>query len=331
MSQQTILLVGHGSRVPTAVDQFHELTHALSAYLKQPVGHCFLELADPDLAAGLTGAAQQVGQGGTVTVLPLFLGGASHQKNDVAYAVQWARQQFPEVSFRYGTQLGVHAKLVELLDLRVRECLAAEPEALPLERTAVLVVARGSSDPDSNSDVAKLSRLLFEKRKYHTVEYAYQAVARPRVDDGVRRCHLLGAKQVVIAPFILFTGRVDAELRYVSEQAGESLGLPVLQASYLGLHPLLVEVLAQRLQEANDGTAAMTCDLCKYRFSMAGYEHQVGQPQGSHHLHGGSAHSHARHHHHHHDGEDDHHHHHDHEHGDHHHHDLEHEQEHHHH
>ncbi len=321
MSQQSILLVGHGSRVPTAIDQFLELTYALSAYLKQPVGHCFLELADPDLATGLTGAAQQVGQGGTVLVLPLFLGGASHQKNDVAYAVQWARQQFPEVAFRYGTHLGVHANLVELLDLRIRECLAAESEALPPEQTAVLVVARGSSDPDSNSDVAKLSRLLYEKRDYHTVEYAYQAVARPNVDAGVRRCHLLGAKQVVIVPFVLFTGRVDADLRQVSEQAGESLGLRVLQAGYLGLHPLLVEVVAQRLQEAGDGTAAMTCDLCKYRFSMAGYEHQVGQPQDSHHLHGGSAHSHA--HHHHHDGDDEHdHHHHDHEH-DHHHHDHE--------
>lgn len=323
MSQQTILLVGHGSRVPAAIDQFLELTHALSIYLQQPVGHCFLELADPDLATGLTGAAQHVGQGGSVIVLPLFLGGAGHQKNDVAYAVQWARQKFPQVTFRYGTHLGVHAKLVELLDLRVRECLAAEPQALPPEQTAVLMVARGSSDPDSNSEVAKLSRLLFEKRSYHTVEYAYQAVARPRVDEGVRRCHLLGAKQVVIVPFILFTGRVDADLRHVSEQAGESLEVRVLQAGYLGLHPLLVEVVAQRLQEAGDGTAAMTCDLCKYRFSMAGYEHQVGQPQESHHLHGGSVHNHT--HHHHHDGDDEHgHQHHDHEHHDH-------EQEHHHH
>jgi sirohydrochlorin cobaltochelatase len=308
MSNQAILIVGHGSRVPEAVGQFHEFTHALSSYLNQPVRSCFLELAEPDLATGLTEAAKLVGDGGEVVVLPLFLGAAGHQKNDVAYAIQWARQQFSDVTFHYGTHLGSHAKLVELMDLRVRECLAVNREALPPEETAVLIVARGSSDPDSNSEVAKLSRLLFEQRSYQTVEYAYQAVARPRVDAGVHRCKLLGAKQVVVAPFILFTGRVDADLRKVSQRTGEELGVRVLQAGYLGIHPLLIEVVAQRLQEATDGTAAMTCDLCKYRFSMAGYEPQVGQPQDSHHLHGGSTHSHHHHDDRHHDHEHHHHH-----------------------
>lgn len=307
MAQQMILVVGHGSRVPEAVAEFQQFTAALSDHLNRPVSSCFLELAQPDLATGLTTAAKQAGNGGQVVVLPLFLGAAGHQKNDVAYAIQWARQQFPEVAFTYGAHLGSHARLVELLDVRVRDCLAGSSAARPAGETAVLVVARGSSDPDSNSEVAKISRLLFEKRPYLAVEYAYQAVTRPRVDDGIRRCHALGARQVVVAPFILFTGRVDSNLRQVSQQAGDALGMPVLQADYLGIHPLLIEVAAQRLQEAINGAAAMTCDLCKYRFSMAGYEQQVGQPQDSHHLHGGKAHHH--HHHHDHDHDHDHHHH----------------------
>lgn len=314
MPEQTILIVGHGSRIPEAVAQFHQFTEALAEHLGQPVRRCFLELADPDLATGLTEAAESVGQGGEVVVLPLFLGAASHQKNDVAYAIQWARAQFPAVTFRYGTHLGSHAKLVQLLDLRVRQCLEGAG-ALPAAETTVLVVGRGSSDPDSNGDVAKIARLLFEKRAYRGVEYAYQAVARPRIEQGLRRCQALGAKQVVLAPFILFTGRVEAFMRDAMQPAAGELGLPVLQAEYLGIHPLLLEVAAQRLQEAIEGTSAMTCDLCKYRFPMAGYEPQVGQAQTSHHLHGGSAHSHDHHHHHHHD-EDDHH---DHEHEHHHH------------
>jgi sirohydrochlorin cobaltochelatase len=315
MSSQTILIVGHGSRVAEAVAEFHEFTHALSKHLHRPVNSCFLELADPDLATGLTQAAEQSGPGGQVIVLPLFLGAASHLKNDIPYALQWARQQFPRVTFKSGTHLGSHAKLVELMNVRVRESLAAEKEVLPPKDTAVLVVARGSSDPDSNSDVAKLSRLLFEKRPYLTVEYAYQAVARPRVDEGVRRCWQLGAKQVVVLPYILFTGRVEADLRRVYQQTGEELKLRMIQAGHLGIHPLLVEVTAQRLHEAIEGTPAMTCDLCKYRVSMAGYEQEVGQPQDSHHLYGGAAHSHDHHHHHDHDGE---HHHHEHEHHHHH-------------
>jgi sirohydrochlorin cobaltochelatase len=303
MSSQSILVVGHGSRIPEAVAQFLEFTEALSTHLGRAVHHCSLELADPDLATGLTDAAQSVGPGGEVIVLPLFLGAGSHQKNDVAYAIQWARQQFPNINFRYGTHLGSHAKLVELMDRRVQQCLDVTSEALAPEETIVLVLGRGSSDPDSNSDVAKMARLLFENRPYRAVEYAFQAVTRPKVAEGLRRCQALGAKQVVLAPFILFTGRVDNFMRAASQQAAEELGLRVLQADYLGLDPLLLEAVDQRLQEASQGSAAMTCDLCKYRFPMAGYEQQVSQPQTSHHLHGGSAHSHDPHdheHHHHH-------------------------------
>ncbi len=298
MSNQTTLIIGHGSRIPKAVAQFHELADGLSAHLGQPVHRCFLELVDPDLATGLSDAAGSVGDGGEVNVLPLFLGGAGHQKNDVAFAIQWAREQFPGVTFRYGTHLGSHAKIIELLDLRVRQCLDVNSDALSPEEIIVLVVGRGSSDPDSNSAIAKNARLLFEKRAYRGVEYAFQAVAHPRVDEGMRRCKQLGARQVVVAPFILFTGRVDEDIRKVSQRAGAELDLPVLQAQYLGVDSLLVEVVAQRLQETIAGTAAMTCDLCKYRHAMAGYEHQQGQPQTSHHLHGGSAHSQDHGHHH---------------------------------
>jgi sirohydrochlorin cobaltochelatase len=315
MSNQIALIVGHGSRIPQAVAEFYEFTEALSAHLGQPVRHCFVELVDPDLATGLSDAAQTVGNGGEVNVLPLLLGDAGHQKNDIAFAIQWARVQFPGVIFRYGTPLGVHAKLIELLDLRISQCLEADNKALPAEETIVLAVARGSSDPASNSEIAKIAHLLFEKRPYKAVEYAFQAVAHPRVDEGMRRCQLFGARQVVLAPYILFTGRVDADIRQVAQRTGAELGLRVLLAQYLGTHPLLIEVAAQRLQEAIEGTATMTCDLCKYRLSMAGYEHQVGQAQTSHHLHGGSAHSHE---HHHHDHDHDHDHHHDHEHHHHH-------------
>ncbi len=302
---QQFLVVGHGSRLPEAVAEFNTFTQALSEHLNRPVSSCFLELADPDMATGLTAAAQTAGTGGEVVVLPLFLNAAGHQKNDVAYAIQWARQKFPDVTFKYGAPLGVHARLVDLLDLRVRECLAAADSPRPPEETAVLLVARGSSDPDSNAEVAKLARLLYEKRPYRLVEYAYQAVAHPRVDEGIRRCKMLGARQVVVVQHILFTGRVDGFIRTLSEKTGQEEGIAVLQAGYLGVHPLLVEVAAQRIQEAANGLAAMTCDLCKYRFSMAGYEHEVGRPQDSHHLHGGSGHSH---HHHHHDHHDHHHH-----------------------
>ena len=289
MSHPIILLVGHGSRRDEAITQFVEFATGLSRRLQQPVRHCFLELADPDVAAGLSDAARQAGPGGTVVVVPVFLGSAGHEKNDVAAAIRWGRAQFPGVEFRYGAPLGPHAALVELLDIRVRQAVEADAGALPPQDTCVLVVGRGSSDPDSNSELARIAHLLFEKRPFRSVEYAFQAVARPTIAEGLERCRQLGARQVVVAPYVLFTGRVYEDIARVAQRAGSELGLRVLAAQYLGNHPLLLDVAAQRLQEAVDGTATVTCDLCKYRLPMAGYEGETSQPQTSAHLHGGSA------------------------------------------
>ncbi len=302
MTNQQLLIVGHGSRVSQAVIEFNQFADAVAAQINIPTATCFLELVDPDMAAGLTKAAQTVGDGGNVLVLPLFLGGAAHQKNDVAAAVRWARAQFPTVTFHYGTPLSPHANLVALTALRVEDALAANADALPPEETAVLVVGRGSSDPASNAEIARTAYLLWEKRPFRTVEYAFQAVARPKVAEGLQRCIALGARQIVVMPYLLFTGKVDEAIHVIAKRFSQAHGIPVLITDYLNAHPLVVDVAVQRVQEMLDHTAAMTCDLCKYRFPMAGYEHQVGAEQHTHHLHGGSAHSH-RHGHHHHHGE----------------------------
>ena len=286
MSCVVTLLVGHGSRRVEAIAQFDHFVSEFAALVGRPAHGCFLELAEPDMASGLKSAAEEAGAGGTVVVLPIFLGAANHEKNDVATAIQWARQHFPEVTFRYATPLGPHAKLIALLDLRLRETHQRMVDALPIEESSVLVVGRGSSDPDSNSELARAAHLLFEKRPYRFVTYAFQAVVRPTIEEALHYCYATGANQVLIAPYILFTGRVYEDIQAVSSQVAARLGLRVIHAMYLAPHPLLLEVAHQRWQEALEGSATMTCDICKYRFPMAGYEDQVGQPQHTHHLHG---------------------------------------------
>ncbi len=292
MDHQVILAVGHGSRAPAAIAEARRFTDALAGQLGQEVTICFLELADPDLATGLTLAAQRAGDGGHVVVLPLFLAAAGHQKNDVAAALQWARGQFPETRFTMATPLGPHAQLIALVAQRIDEAIAAAAPAFQPDVSTVLLVGRGSSDPAGNSEIARMAYILGAAGRFHTVEYAFQAVARPTVAEGVRRCARLGAQQVIVAPYLLFTGDVEEGIYRSAAEAARDLGLPLIPARRLGVHPLVVEVARQRLAEALDGAAAINCDLCKYRFPLPGYEDQVGQPQVSRHLHGGAAHAH---------------------------------------
>lgn len=282
---ETIVLVAHGSRDPEAAEEFLRFAADVQAHLNGTrVEPAFLELTGSSILDAIDRAvADGVAR---VVVLPLLLVPAGHQKNDVPAAVNAARAKYPHVEFRYGAHLGVDARLLEVMDERIREVEAA---AAPCERadTAVLLVGRGSSDPDGNSDVYKVARLLWEGRGFRTVEVCFVGITFPRVKEGMARCALLGVRRIIVLPYFFFTGVLIKRIR--AEAVAQRVAFPhieILNAGYLGIHPKVREVLLQRLEEAVHGRVVMSCDLCKYRHRMAGFEEQVGMPQFTDHDHG---------------------------------------------
>jgi sirohydrochlorin cobaltochelatase len=287
MSNREILLIGHGSRVPKAVEEFVSFAKALSKHINQPVNHCFLELAEPEMMHGLHGAAKLAGKGGELLILPMFLGSAFHMKSEIAGAIAHIQEAFPDVHVNYSTPLGFHIKLAELMQVRVQEALDSTPGTLPPEKTAVLVVGSGCSDPDSNSSTSKAARVLFEKGGYQMIEVAYERVTRPTTEEGIAKLHQLGAKQVVVIPYLLFTGIVHQKIRASTNQKAEELGLKLIHAGTLGTHPLLLEVAEQRLREAEDGTSDMLRHKMVEGFELVSEgEHHHHHDHGHHHHHG---------------------------------------------
>jgi len=252
-SATTTLLIGHGSPMPAALAEFQSFAQALQNRLGRPVRHCYLEISEPSMADGLSAAAEEAGPGGTVIVLPIFLSAGRHQKRDVPAAVTAAARCYPNVTFRYGAALGYDPRLVSLLQFRVGEALAADTAGLTCSETTVLVVGRGSTEAEANAEIARCAYLLYAGGSYAGVEYAFQAAARPDVAEGVRRCARLGARQVAVAPFILFTGFVYAEICRAASAEAAAVGLRLVQASCLGVHPLTIDVALQRLHEAEGG------------------------------------------------------------------------------
>jgi sirohydrochlorin cobaltochelatase len=285
-----LLLIGHGSKDAQGVAENRALAERLAERLRLPVETAFLEFADPPLIEGIAACAAREPR--RVLALPLFLGAAGHQKNDVPVLIELARRRWPAIEFRYGVPLGAQHALVEALADRAA-ALAGTPE---LSETALLVVGRGSRDPESNSEVYKVARLLWEGRGYGWVETAFHSLTGPGVAAGIERCARLGARRVIVLPYLLFAGRI---CRTIGEQAIASgarfPGLEVLVAEHLGLHDGVLAAVEQRYQEIVDGTAAMTCDLCKYRNRFPGFEAEYGMPQRSDHQHGlrGVAHTHG--------------------------------------
>lgn len=279
----TVLMIAHGSRDPASITEMQAFGREAARRLPLPVRMAFLELTDPPAAVALR-ALVEAGER-HVIVMPLLVGPAGHQKNDIPALIHWARAEWPHVRIEYGTPFDTHALVVQVLHERIAAALDAHPPRSEAE-TAIVLAGRGSTDPDSNSNLYKLARLLWEGHTWLSVEVAFYSLTRPRVPDAVARAARLGARRVVLAPHFLFTGLTLQWVREQAEAAACEWGMEFVAAEHMGLHPLLFELLQVRLQEVLSGRTAMNCDACKYRFPFAGMEAAVGQPQTSDEEHG---------------------------------------------
>jgi len=274
LEDEAILLAGHGSRRERSNEQVRELAAALESRLGVPTDAGFLELAEPSLVEAIDGLARAVS---TVTVVHLSLFAASHVKNDVPLAVERARADNPSVAIHNGAHLGVHPAIVDLLDDRV----AAVEGELGLDRhhdeLAVVLCARGSSDPDANADVYKLARLLREGRAFDRVAPTFVGVTEPLLDETLHDVAKTRPDGIAVVPYMLGDGvlterirdgteEFDAEYPYVDAAAGAPLRTD----------SRLLDVLADRWQAARTDSVEMSCDTCKYKVELDGYEEDVG-------------------------------------------------------
>jgi sirohydrochlorin cobaltochelatase len=149
--------------------------------------------------------------------------------------------------------------------------------------TLLVVIGRGSSDPDANSNISKITRMLWEGMGFGWAETAYTAVAAPLMADALERAHRLGFQRVVVFPYLLFTGRLVEQVRAtVAAYQDRHPEVQAVVAPYLNAHPLVVETFLERLAEAERGEARMNCQFCSYRTPIVGREDWQGAPQTAH-------------------------------------------------
>jgi sirohydrochlorin cobaltochelatase len=273
-----LLIVGHGSRDPRGAEEFHELVARVRR--REPrlaVEGGFIELSRPPISECVNRLAECGAR--RIGAVPLMLVSAGHAKNDIPATLVREKMAHPELTFGYGRALGVRPELLELMDRKVSSVVPEEEKG----ETAVLVVGRGSSDPDANSDLAKICRIFFESRPYPLVEPAFVSLTPPNVPVGLDRLKRLGARRIVVFSYFLFTGVLEERIRRQSEEfAADNPSLVVRYAGYLGPDELVVDLLLERYREALDGDIRMNCDVCVHRVALPGFEEKVGAPATPH-------------------------------------------------
>jgi sirohydrochlorin cobaltochelatase len=313
-----VMLCGHGSRDVGAVSEFGALARHLKARLPQyEVESGFLEFATPIIKTGLD-ALKDKGVS-RILAVPGMLFAAGHVKNDLPWEINSFASENPQLQVDYGRELAIDTKLLKAASARIEEAEAAASPSVDRKDTLLLVVGRGTNDPDANSNIAKVSRMLWEGMGFGWAEIAFSGVAFPLVNQALEHCVKLGFKRIIVFPYFLFTGILVKRIHdWTDEAAKAHPGIQFIKAPYLNDHPLVIDSFVERVEEILGGTAQMNCQLCKYREQVVGYEASVGAVQAGHHHHvrgigtdGDHGHDHGHHHdhdHHHHDHGHHHHH-----------------------
>lgn len=285
-----LLLIGHGTRDRQGRQSLLDFAAAYQALdATRPVFPCFLELTEPTIQE-VVDHCVALGYR-DLSALPVLLFAARHNKFDVTNELDRARARHPQLQFHYGRHFGITPGILDLWRSRLAQLdqPALNPAAIPRRETVLLFVGRGSSDPDANSDVYKLARMLWEGSDYQTVETCFIGITHPRLEEGFRRARLYQPQRIIVLPYFLFTGVLVKKIfDQTAQEQQQHPEIPLYCLPEMGLHPTLFSVLRERELETHRGQVQMNCEMCKFRLAAAqnhpGHGHDHSHPHNhSHH------------------------------------------------
>ncbi|KEK23689.1 sirohydrochlorin chelatase [Bacillus gaemokensis] len=235
---KAVLYVCHGSRLRAAKEEaisfIASCMDRVSALIQE---FCFLELTSPSIEEGF---ATCVKRGATeIIVIPVFLLAAGHVKEDIPYELEKLKKKYPNVGVDYGNPFGVSDTLVSAA---YKGSSVQEYE----KEVTILLVARGSSDPETLRDIKYIAALFEKKEKIRKVEVCYLAAVEPKFEEKLQEVVERKEENVVILPYLLFTGLL---MKHIEKEVRGYRSTDITIAPYLGQNGAFQEVLIQRTEE----------------------------------------------------------------------------------
>lgn len=240
-----LVLLGHGSPDPEGLRELAALAAAVARHGAMAVEVGCLEFARPSLVPSIGEAIDRCVAHGArrIAAVPLLLFAAAHAKRDMPREVELARARHPGAEIVLAEPLGDDPRLLEIVEERIAEAAPGPPA----DDAAVLLVGRGTRDPDANAELFRLGRLIWERRRAGLVECAFGGLAWPDATAGLERCIRLGARRIVVVPYLLQTGVFVRRVAAAADEVrGRHADRDIRVARHLGVHPRLVEVIFSR-------------------------------------------------------------------------------------
>ena len=122
----------------------------------------------------------------------------------------------------------------------------------------VIIVDHGSRRQESNELLLAVAAAYRRHAGFRIVEPAHMELAEPSIAAAFARCVEQGARRVVVFPYFLGPGRHWNEdiPRLAAAAAAAFPGVEHFVTAPLGLHPLLLQVIDQRIAQRLNGASS---------------------------------------------------------------------------
>jgi len=130
---EAVVLLGHGSRVPTAgqaMEQVAARLRELGTFALVEV--CHMSMQEPTLADALETCAKEGAS--KVVIVPYFLHEGAHIREDIPGMLREKAAEYPDMTLILGKHLGYDESLVDLVERRAMESLASSDVRCGLSR-----------------------------------------------------------------------------------------------------------------------------------------------------------------------------------------------------
>ncbi len=206
-----VLLVGHGSRHrPTRIehDAIEEMVR--SELPDHHVASGFIELSQPPLALALREIAERCDH---VIVVPLLLFAGGHMQRDIPAAIAELRTLRPNTRFSVSAPFG---RATSTIDLVADQVLKRRRQDVP---SACVLVGRGASEVEAQDGFQHVLDTLRRRAPIDAYRAAYCSVQSPNLADTLDAMVQQGARHVMVAPYLLFTGKLHLDLASTVREA----------------------------------------------------------------------------------------------------------------
>ena len=200
-----VVYIGHGSRHKEGNTQFIRFIESVMKelpYEKQEIA--FLEVTHPSIDE----TVEKLIKAGAkkILVVPILLFSAVHYKQDIPKELQAIQDRHPDVSFLTTEPFGAHPQMIQLVVKRI-EIELSGPDG------AILLVGRGSSDPEPIEKLREIGKSVEEKLGI-PVHTAFLTGSAPTLDVALAQLQLQ-YKKIYVMPYLLFTGLLLKRIKQI--------------------------------------------------------------------------------------------------------------------